>query len=295
MPTSRESLTAEVRELLSEDERNKLKAIERRPIGPRFSHPVSEGEASPVRRRYACPDCGKVFDTPQRLGSHQLHHVRKTCTVCGAGPFDPPGLAHHMEIHDPTRRRGLPEAGLESGDRPVDETGAGAERPEEALAVAAGSGDRIPIQGNAVMADLVRRLFPEGVPADPEVLRRLADYLEQAGQLLTLVPEEASRTTGSGVVQATFRPAPERGKAKAQEYWDRLTPERVAEMAKRLGRPTTFRTFARIVAHAHRMPESRAWSQLNHLADTGQLPSGLWAEQKTARGFRLRKVLPLIG
>ena len=138
----------------------------------RKSAATRTGAKRAAKKKYVCPDCGATFDRPQSLGAHrrQAHGVvgnskRSQSRARSAGQAAP-ARAGGRGVR--TRSQAPTAAARTTATARSD--GASARRP----------------RGGSAGADrdnLLRALFPSGIPARVEVIRAVNDWLDQADRL----------------------------------------------------------------------------------------------------------------
>jgi hypothetical protein len=120
---------------------------------------------------YVCSDCGRPFATPQALGAHR----RQAHGVTGSSKRS---QARAAAAARPASRTGS------SAATPSSATGARRNRRATSAAANANSGRRGQ-RGSVDRDALLAALFPVGIPAREDVIRELADWLDQAERLAT--------------------------------------------------------------------------------------------------------------
>jgi uncharacterized C2H2 Zn-finger protein len=110
-----------------------------------------------------CPECGKAFTRAASLGAHR----NRAHGVAGASSRAQSTRKRRGSATGTTRRSaGRPQAGTQQGGRP---RGSGGSQ----------GGNEVSVNRDA----LLQALFPNGVPAREEVIRRANAWLDEAEQL----------------------------------------------------------------------------------------------------------------
>ena len=136
--------------------------------------------------RYKCPECGRVFERPQALGAHR----RQAHGVAGVS------ARSQSRARAATRTRSSASSGRATATRSRRDSG----RPSTASTRIGSSRNRTgsgraaikrddgrPSQRGIVDRDqLLRALFPNGIPASEDAIRRVGSWLDDAEQLARL-------------------------------------------------------------------------------------------------------------
>ena len=125
---------------------------------PASKKQADAASADEAQTTFTCPECGKTFTRAASLGAHRNRAH---------------GVAGASKTKVSVRRRSRPAAATASrtanrGARPPRRTGAAATQPAD---------------GRVNRDALLQTLFPNGVPAREETIRRLSAWLDEAEQL----------------------------------------------------------------------------------------------------------------
>ena len=127
---------------------------------------VNGGSAAVSSGEFSCPECGKTFTRAASLGAHR----QRAHGVAGASK------------KTPSRRRNAGQAATSGRSRGRSTT----RRRTGAAPATASRGRRRGGQSGLNRDELLQTLFPNGVPPQEDVIRRVGDWLDEAERLAKL-------------------------------------------------------------------------------------------------------------